>query len=87
MARSPKKLLNAEEPAFSLSYINWLIQVHNLDLDFDFYLNDKNPQAEFTAFSYTLNGEGKYRDIFFADLVHDAQSAVVPNQERHIQSQ
>lgn len=62
--RSPKKLLNAEEPAFSLSYINWLIQVHNLDLDFDFYLNDKNPQAELTAFSYTLTGEGRYRDIF-----------------------
>ncbi|MDZ7268164.1 MAG: hypothetical protein ONB48_09300 [candidate division KSB1 bacterium] len=61
---SAKKLIAAEEPAFSLSYINWLIQVHNLNIDFDFYLNEKKPAAEYTAFSYTLNGEGPYRDIF-----------------------
>ncbi len=60
---APKKLLNAEEPAFSLSYINWLINQHNLDLDFDFYLNEKTQQTEYTAFSYTLNGEGDYRNI------------------------
>lgn len=60
---APKKILNAEEPAFSLSYINWIINQHNLDLDFDFYLNEKKPQAEYTAFSYTVNGEGDYRNI------------------------
>ncbi len=61
--RSPKKILNADEPAFSLSYINWLIRNHNLEIDFDFYLNDKRVQNEFTAISYTLNGEGDYRNI------------------------
>lgn len=60
---SPKKLLNAEEPAFSLAYINWLISEHQLDLDFDFYLNEKKARKEFTAFSYTLSGEGDYRNI------------------------
>ncbi len=58
-----KKLLNAEEPAFSLSYINWLINQHALDLDFDFYLNEKKTFPEYTAFSYTVNGEGDYRNI------------------------
>jgi Tfp pilus assembly protein PilO len=60
---APKKLLNAEEPAFSLSYINWLINQHGLDLDFDFYLNEKKAHTDYTAFSYTLNGEGDYRNI------------------------
>jgi len=61
--KSPKKILNTEEPAFSLSYINWLIRMHNLNLDFDFYLNDKKARREYTVFSYTLNGEGDYRNI------------------------
>ncbi|MCG3117968.1 MAG: hypothetical protein ALAOOOJD_00093 [bacterium] len=61
--KAPKKILNTEEPAFSLSYINWLIREHGLDLDFDFYLNDKKANNEYTAFSYTLNGEGDYRNI------------------------
>src|SRR5262245_3368885 len=39
--QAPKKLLNAEEPAFSLSYVNWLINQHGLDLDFDFFLNER----------------------------------------------
>jgi len=61
--KAPKKILMTEEPAFSLSYINWLIRMHNLALDFDFYLNDKKANKEFTVFSYTLNGEGDYRNI------------------------
>ncbi|MGH7597231.1 MAG: hypothetical protein ACREOI_12820 [bacterium] len=60
---SPKKILNTEEPAFSLSYINWLIRTHNLALDFDFYLNDKKNKTEYTVFTYTLSGEGDYRNF------------------------
>jgi Tfp pilus assembly protein PilO len=60
---APKKLLSTQKPAFSLSYINWLINVHNLDLDFDFFLNDRKVRNEFTVFSYTLNGEGDYHNI------------------------
>ncbi len=61
--QAPKKLLNAEEPAFSLSYINWLINQHNLDLGFDFFLNEKKARKEYTAFSYTLSGEGDYYNV------------------------
>ena len=61
--KAPKKILNTEEPAFSLSYINWLIRMNGLDLDFDFYLNDKKTRKEYSVFSYTLNGEGDYRNI------------------------
>jgi Tfp pilus assembly protein PilO len=61
--KSPKKILNTEEPAFSLSYINWLIRTHNLTLDFDFYLNDKKAKDEYTVFTYTLSGEGDYRNF------------------------
>ncbi len=61
--KSAKKILNTEEPAFSLSYINWLIRTHNLALDFDFYLNDKKTKNEYTVFTYTLNGEGDYRNF------------------------
>jgi Tfp pilus assembly protein PilO len=61
--KAPKKILNTEEPAFSLSYINWLIRTHNLALDFDFFLNDKKSKTEYTVFTYTLSGEGDYRNI------------------------
>jgi hypothetical protein len=61
--KSPKKIFNTEEPAFSLSYINWLIRTHGLALDFDFYLNDKKANKEYTVFSFTLSGEGDYRNI------------------------
>lgn len=60
---APKKILNTQEPAFSLSYINWLIRTHGLVLDFDFYLNDTKPNNEYTIFTYTLNGEGDYSNI------------------------
>jgi Tfp pilus assembly protein PilO len=61
--QSPKKILNADEPAYSLSYINKVIGMHGLSIDFDFYLNDKKGRSDFTIFSYTLNGEGDYRNI------------------------
>ncbi len=61
--QAPKKLLNTEEPAFSLSYINWLINQHSLNLDFDFYLNERRARKEYTAFSYTLSGEGDYYNV------------------------
>ncbi|MGH7494696.1 MAG: hypothetical protein ACREOO_20180, partial [bacterium] len=61
--QAPKKLLNAEEPAFSLSYVNWLINQHGLDLDFDFFLNERKANKVYTAFSYTLSGEGDYYNV------------------------
>lgn len=60
---SSKKLINAKEPTFSLSYINWLIETYGINLDFDFFLNEKKPGKRYTTFVYTLNGEGDYQNF------------------------
>ena len=46
---APKKILSIEEPAFTISYINWLIQNYNLDLNFDFFLNDFNKKDDIST--------------------------------------
>ncbi|MBN1540557.1 hypothetical protein JW992_00295 [candidate division KSB1 bacterium] len=61
---APKKILAVEEPAFTISYINWLIQNYRLDLSFDFFLNDFDKKQEISTFSFTLNGEASYRDLY-----------------------
>ena len=64
-ANSSKRIISADEPAFSLSYINWIITSHNLrEVYYDFVLNRKTPSGNYTRFIYTLNGEGTYQDIF-----------------------
>lgn len=60
LVRSSKKLINAVEPTFSLSYINWLIENYDINLDFDFFLNEKKKGENYQTFVYTLNGEGDY---------------------------
>ncbi len=60
---STKKIIAADEPAFSLSYINWIMSKNNLPIDFDFTLNSKSKAKNFTKFTYTLNGEGSYNNI------------------------
>jgi hypothetical protein len=62
---APKRILSAEEPAFTLSYINWIISSNNLsNIYYDFKLNEKKQVNNHTEFIYTLNGEGTYNDIF-----------------------
>jgi len=60
---STKKIISADEPAFSLSYINWIMSRNNLPIDFDFTLNSKGASKNFTKFTYTLNGEASYNNI------------------------
>ena len=60
---SEKKIISADEPAFSLSYINWIMSRNNLPIDFDFTLNSKRKEKNHTTFVYTLNGEGSYNNI------------------------
>ncbi len=60
---SEKKIISADEPAFSLSYINWIMSRNNLPIDFDFTLNSKRKEKSHTTFVYTLNGEGSYNNI------------------------
>ena len=61
--QSTKKIISADEPAFSLSYINWIMSRNNLPIDFDFTLNSKGTSKNFTKFTYTLNGEASYHNI------------------------
>ncbi|MFQ5707798.1 MAG: type 4a pilus biogenesis protein PilO [bacterium] len=60
----PKKLISADEPSFSLSYINWIMQKNHLEIYFDFVLNQKKQLDNYTRFVYTISGEGDYRDIY-----------------------
>ena len=62
--QSPKKLISANEPSFSLYYLNWLINNYDINLDFDFILNTLNNEGEITTFRFTLHGDGPYRDIY-----------------------
>ena len=59
----PKRIISAEEPSFTLSYLNWIMQTNNLNIYYDFVLNSKNKKGDVTQFIYTLTGEGNYRDI------------------------
>ena len=60
---SPKRIISAEEPAFTLSYINWIVSSNELDIYYDFVLNEKIKSGDYTKFVYTLTGEGTYNDI------------------------
>jgi hypothetical protein len=62
--KGEKKILAVEEPALTVSYINWLVQENHLDMSFDFILNDLNKQEKISTFSFTLNGESNYRDLY-----------------------
>lgn len=61
---APKMIISADEPAFTLSYINWIMSSNNLAIDFDFVLNGKKKSGSHTIFTYTLTGEGPYFDIY-----------------------
>ncbi|MFQ5864308.1 MAG: hypothetical protein ACE5IW_03670 [bacterium] len=61
---APKVIISADEPSFSLSYINRISSVNNLSLEYDFVLNEKKKTGNFTKFVYTLSGEGTYNDIY-----------------------
>lgn len=61
---APKMIISADEPSFTLSYINWIMSSNNLAIDFDFVLNSKKKSGNHTLFSYTLTGEGAYSDVY-----------------------
>lgn len=59
----PKKIVSADEPSFSLSYINWIMSRYRLVVDFDFELNQIKHLDHYTKYVYTLNGESAYGEI------------------------
>ena len=61
---SHKKIVAADEPSFSLYYLNWLVNTYNLSLDFDFTLNDMRGNGHISAFDFTLSGDGSYHDLY-----------------------
>ncbi|NIV97470.1 hypothetical protein GWN42_32925 [candidate division KSB1 bacterium] len=61
---APKRIISADEPSFTLSYLNWIMSSNNLVIDFDFVLNQKNKTGDHTRFTYTLTGEATYNDIY-----------------------
>ncbi|MFQ5648518.1 MAG: hypothetical protein ACE5IY_01130 [bacterium] len=61
--QSPKRIISADEPSFTLSYINWIVSTYNLNIYYDFVLNSKDKTDLVTKFTYTLAGEGPYNDI------------------------
>jgi len=61
---APKIIISADEPSFTLSYINWIMSANNLGIDFDFVLNQKKNIGDYTKFTYTLTGEGPYTDVY-----------------------
>jgi hypothetical protein len=62
-AGSPKRIIAAEEPTFTLSYLNWIVSSNDLDINYDFVLNDKNKSGDYSRFTYTLTGEGSYEAL------------------------
>ncbi len=61
---SPKQILAAEEPSFSLEYLNWLVNHHNFALEFDFVLKNVTDNVDIVTFNFLLSGEGSYHDLF-----------------------
>ncbi len=62
-ADSPKRIISANEPSFTLAYLNRMMAANSLNIYYDFVLNSKAEKNDVTKFSYTLTGEGLYDDI------------------------
>jgi hypothetical protein len=59
-----KKILAADEPALTISYIHWLTSENNFGMEFDFALRSVEPRDDISSFSFSLSGEGEYRAIY-----------------------
>ena len=59
-----KKILAADEPALTISYIHWLTSERNFGMEFDFALRSVEPKEDISSFSFSLSGEGEYRAIY-----------------------
>ncbi len=61
--KAPKRIISADEPSFTLAYLNWILTANKLNIYYDFVLNSKNESQNVIKFTYTLTGEGSYDDI------------------------
>ncbi len=60
----PKRIITADEPSSTISYLYKIISDHNLNIYYDFVLNDKKEVNKVTKFNFTIKGEGPYEDIY-----------------------
>jgi len=61
---APKQIIAADEPSFSLYYLNWLINKFNIPLEFDFELKDIKRSGDILSFNFLISGEGSYHDLY-----------------------
>ena len=63
-SHAPKKIVAAEEPSFSLYYLNWLVNNYRVPVEFDFELKSINNDNDLLTFRFLLAGEGTYQDLY-----------------------
>jgi len=61
---APKKILNLPEPALTVSYIVWMIEHYDLDLEFDFNLESMARASNIANFTFLLSGEADYKSLY-----------------------
>jgi len=63
-SEAPKQIIAAEEPSFSLYYLNWLVNSYQIPVEFDFELKNTMNNGDILTFSFLLSGEGSYHDLY-----------------------
>lgn len=63
-SHAPKQIMAADEPSFSLYYLNWLINKYQIPIEFDFELKDISSDGNLLTFRFLLAGEGSYHDLY-----------------------
>jgi len=63
-SHAPKQIVAADEPSFSLYYLNWLVNNYRIPVEFDFELKSISNNNELLTFRFLLAGEGSYQDLY-----------------------
>jgi len=61
---APKKILSLPEPQLTVSYIVWLMEHHDLDLNFEFKIDQMTKMDIISDFTFTLSGVSNYNDLY-----------------------
>jgi len=61
---APKKILALPEPQLTVSYMVWLTQHYQLDIPFEFKIDDIQQMDVISYFTFTLSGESNYGNLY-----------------------
>ncbi len=61
---APKKILALPEPQLTMSYMVWLARQYNLDLQFEFQIDEIRRADIISYFTFTISGESNYTDLY-----------------------